>query len=76
MEGSDWPSPPCGSSGLLGGYFRLQVIQQRFHLIGGLVLSTCRDLGILELVDRPPAANLAGILPSVERYHALMSGAA
>jgi hypothetical protein len=52
------------------------VIQQRFHLIGGLVLSTCRDLGILELVDRPPAANLAGILPSVERYHALMSGAA
>jgi len=43
-------------------------IQQRFDLIGGLVLSTCAQEHILELTDRPPAANMTDVLRSVERY--------
>jgi phosphomannomutase len=44
-----------------------EVIQQRFDLIGGVVLVACEALHILELVDRKPAANMAGVLPSVQR---------
>lgn len=49
-----------------------EVIQQRFDLIGGFVLTQCADLGILELVDRKPAANMAEVLSSVERYREMM----
>lgn len=50
-------------------------IQQRFDLIGGLVLCACEKLKVLELVDRKPAANMAGVLPSVERFRAMTAGA-
>jgi hypothetical protein len=49
-----------------------EIIQQRFDLIGGFVLTQCAELGILELVDRKPAANMAGVLPSVRRYREMM----
>ena len=49
-----------------------ETIQQRFDLLGGFVLTQCVELGILELVDRKPAANMAGVLPSVERYRRMM----
>jgi phosphomannomutase len=45
-----------------------ETIQQRFDLIGGLVLSTCEQEQILELTDRPPAANMTEVLQSLERY--------
>lgn len=52
------------------------IIQQRYDLIGGLVLCACEKLKILELVDRKPAANMAGILPSVVNFRAMSSGGA
>jgi hypothetical protein len=45
-----------------------EVIQQRFDLLGGLVLSICEQEKILELTDRPPAANMTEVLQSVTRY--------
>jgi phosphomannomutase len=48
------------------------IAQERFHLIGGLVLSVCAELNILELADRKPAANMAAVLPSVAAYRSLM----
>jgi phosphomannomutase len=45
-----------------------EVIRQRFDLIGGLVLCVCEREQILELTDRPPAANMTEVLQSVERY--------
>jgi phosphomannomutase len=48
------------------------VVEQRFHLIGGLVLSMCAELNILELIDRMPAANMAAVLPSVSVYQQMM----
>ncbi len=47
-----------------------EVVKARSDLIGGLVLTTCRDLGILELVDRPPSTNMTQILEAVKRYEA------
>ena len=44
------------------------VIQQRFDLVGGLVLLACDREHLLELMDRPPAANMTEVLRSVERY--------
>ena len=47
-------------------------INNRFDLVGGLVLHTCAEQGILDLGDRRPAVNIANILPSLERYLAMI----
>lgn len=46
-------------------------IQARFDLVGGLVLTACEELQILELVDHKPAVNMAEVLQSVERYRGM-----
>lgn len=63
FEGATWAGQKLPES----------VIQQRFDLVGGLVLVTCEKLRILELTDRPPAANMGGVLPSVSKYREMMS---
>ena len=43
-------------------------------MVRRLVLCACEKLHVLELVDRKPAANMAGVLPSVARFRELTGG--
>lgn len=70
-----WEVKEFGGAEWKGVRLPEQSIQQRFDLIGGLVLSTCEEHHILELVDRPPAANMAEVLKSVGRYRELIGAA-
>jgi len=60
FSGESWP----------GARLPEGIIQKRFDLVGGLVLTACEALGILELTDRKPAVNMAAVLESVKRYKA------
>lgn len=65
-----WEAKEFAGSSYTGERLDEEVIQKRFDTVGGLVLTACEELGVLELVDRKPAVNMAEVMKSVARYRA------